>query len=333
MVLIIAEAGVNHNGSITLAKELIDAAKSCGADIVKFQLFHADELVVPSAKKANYQIKNNKEDETQFEMLKNLELTFKEQKELKNYCDKKNIEFLSSGFDLESLKLLKELDLKRYKIPSGEITNLPFLKFIGSQKKPIILSTGMSNLEEINMALEQLYKAGTKTKDITILHCTTEYPAPLNDVHLRAMQTIQNNFNVKVGYSDHTLGIEVSIAAVALGATVIEKHLTLDRSLSGPDQNASLEPSEFSNLVNSIRNISIALGTSEKKIRNCEKKNLPLVRKSIVAKKNIKKGEVFSMDNLSIKRPGTGISPMKMNQIIGIRSKRDFRVNDLIILN
>ena len=333
MVLIIAEAGVNHNGSILLAKKLIDAAKSSGADIIKFQSFFAENLVIHGTKKANYQQDKLTLSEDQFEMLEKLELNFDQQKELKNYCDSKNIEFLSSAFDLDSLKLIKDLNLKRYKIPSGEITNLPYLRFVATQKKPIILSTGMSNIREIGNALDELIISGVKNEEITILHCTTEYPAPLEDVNLNAMTTIRNKFQIKVGYSDHTLGTEVSLAAVALGATIIEKHLTLDRNLNGPDHKASLEPDEFSNLVKGIRKISISLGSFEKKISNSEKKNISIVRKSIMAKTEIKEGDLFSSNNLCAKRPGTGISPMLWDQVIGKRAKRDYKVNEQITLN
>ena len=249
MVLIIAEAGVNHNGSLSKAKELVDAAKSCGANVIKFQLFKASELLIPNTKKADYQINKEEVYETQYEMLKKLELSFEKQIELKKYCEQKNIEFLSSGFDLKSLELLTKINIKRFKIPSGEITNLPYLRFIGAQKKPIILSTGMSNIDEIGNAIFQLTNSGAELKNITILHCTTEYPAPLEDINLNAINTIRNKFNVSVGYSDHTLGIEISLAAVALGATIIEKHLTLDRNLEGPDHFSSLEPEEFKLLV------------------------------------------------------------------------------------
>ena len=332
MVLIIAEAGVNHNGSLDLAKELVDAAKTSGADVIKFQSFKADRLVIPGSQKANYQI-NKKSDETQLEMLRKLELNQDEQKELKNYCDQKDIEFLSSGFDLESLSFLEQLNLKRYKIPSGEITNLPYLRMIGSKNKPTILSTGMSNMKEIELALEHLIISGTKKENITILHCTTEYPAPFKDVNLRAMNTIKKKFNTNIGYSDHTLGIEISLAAVALGASVIEKHLTLDRDMQGPDHKASLEPKEFETLVRSSRNINISLGKKEKEISDSEIKNLNIVRKSIVARKDINKGELFSEDNLSTKRPGYGISPMKWDEIIGKISGKNYKKNDLIMFD
>ena len=330
MVLVIAEAGVNHNGSIDLAKELIDAAVDSGADIIKFQSFKASDLVTKKAKKARYQILNTSNEESQFKMLQKLEISFEQQKELKNYAEEKNIEFLSTGFDLNSIKFLNEMNLKRFKIPSGEITNLPYLRLIGSFKKQVILSTGMANLKEISDALEQLYIAGLDRDDITILHCTTQYPAPLKDVNLRAMNTLKNTFKTKVGYSDHTLGIDVSLAAVALGAEVVEKHLTLDRSLVGPDHMASIEPYEFSNLVKGIRKISLALGSAEKKISYCEIENKKIARKSIIAKTKIKKDDIFSEENICAKRPGTGISPMEWDKIIGLKSKKDFDPDDLI---
>ena len=333
MVLIIAEAGVNHNGSLSIAKKLVDAAKLSGADIIKFQIFRAIDLVSVFTQKANYQILNTGSNETQFEMLRKLELTFNEQEELKMYCDNKNIEFLASGFDLKSLEFIKNLDLKRYKVPSGEITNLPYLRFIGSQNKPIILSTGMANISEIKEALDILNISGTKSEEITLLHCTTEYPAPLKEINLRAMETMRKTFSMKVGYSDHSMGFEVSIAAVAMGASIIEKHLTLDRDLVGPDHKASLEPKEFCDLVKFIRNTSIALGSYEKKISNSELSNSLVVRKSIFAKKYIKKGELFSNDNLCTKRPGKGLSPMLWDQLIGKPSPKKFNVDDLISLN
>ena len=330
MVLIIAEAGVNHNGSLRKAKELVDAAKDSGADIVKFQTFKSNNLVTKETKKACYQSLNTNNNDSQLEMLRKLELSFDQQLELKKYCIKKNIEFLTTAFDLESLDFINQMNLKRFKIPSGEITNLPYLRKIGSFGKSIILSTGMSNIEEINNALNQLYLAGTLKKDISILHCTSEYPAPFFDVNLKAMNTIKNKFNIDIGYSDHTLGFEVSFAAVSLGAKIIEKHITLNRNLSGPDHRASLEPKEFKNLVKGIRNISLALGKSEKKITNSEIKNLIIVRKSIVAKKDIKKGELYSEDNLTTKRPAVGISPMRWYEMIGKISNKDYKVDDLI---
>ena len=330
MVLIIAEAGVNHNGSFSLAKKLVDAAKNCGADVVKFQTFKSNNLVTPYTKKALYQNSNVKDNESQLDMLRKLELSFDQQIDLKNYCNEKNIEFLSTAFDLESLDLIGKMNLKRLKIPSGEITNLPYLRKIGSLGKPIILSTGMSNMQEIRNAINQLQLVGTSRKDISILHCTSEYPAPLFDVNLKAMSSIKKEFKVNVGYSDHTLGVEVSFAAVSLGAQIIEKHITLDKNLVGPDHKASLEPQEFRNLVEGIRNISIALGKEEKKITNSELKNLKIVRKSIVAKKDIKKGELYTKENLTTKRPGSGICPMKWDEIIGKVSNKDYNSDDLI---
>lgn len=332
MVLIIAEAGVNHNGSFELAKDLVNAAKNCGADIIKFQSFVTNNLVTPEAQKAEYQINKEKLNESQFEMLSKLQLSFYELKELKNYCDSKNIEFLCSAFDLDSLELVQNLNIKRFKIPSGEITNLPYLRFAAKQNKKIILSTGMSNMKEIEEALKVFALSGVKEKDISILHCTTQYPAPYGDVNLRAMKTIRDEFQIKVGYSDHTLGTEVSLAAVALGATIIEKHLTLSRSMDGPDHNASLEPHEFIQLVEGIRNISKALGSNEKKISSSEKKNIAIVRKSIFAKTDIKKGELFSINNLCSKRPGTGLSPMLWDQVIGKRAKKNFKINEQITI-
>ncbi len=330
MVLIIAEAGVNHNGSLSQAKELVDVAKDSGADIVKFQTFKSNNLVTKETKKAFYQSLNTENSDSQLEMLRKLELPFDQYLDLKNYCIKKNIEFLTTAFDLESLDLINQINLKRFKIPSGEITNLPYLKKIGSFGKPIILSTGMSNIEEINNALNQLYLSGTLKKDISILHCTSEYPAPFFDVNLKAMISMKNKFNVDIGYSDHTLGVEVSFAAVSLGAKIIEKHITLNRNLKGPDHKASLEPEEFKNLVKGVRNISLALGTSEKKITNSEIKNITMVRKSIVAKKDIKKGEIYTEDNLTTKRPAIGICPMRWNEMIGKISNKDYKIDDLI---
>ncbi len=330
MVLIIAEAGVNHNGSLSQAKELVDVAKESGADIVKFQTFNSSNLVTKGTKKALYQSLNTENNDSQLEMLKKLELSFDQQIDLRNYCIKKNIEFLTTAFDLESLDLINQMNLKRFKIPSGEITNLPYLRKIGSFGKSIILSTGMSNMEEIDNALNQLYLAGTSKRDVSILHCTSEYPAPFLDVNLKAMNSIKKKFKVDIGYSDHTLGCEVSFAAVSLGAKIIEKHITLNRNLSGPDHKASLEPKEFRNLVKGIRNISLALGKSQKKITNSEMKNLTIVRKSIYAKKDIRKGELYSENNLTTKRPAIGICPMKWDEMIGRVSNKNYKIDDLI---
>ena len=330
MVLIIAEAGVNHNGDISIAKKLVDAAKDCGADIVKFQSFKAEDLVTSTAKKALYQVENTGNNNSQFSMLKDLELTYPQQIELKEYCNQKNIEFLSTGFDLESLNFLNSLGLKRFKIPSGEITNIPYLRKVGSMKKPLILSTGMSNLGEIENAIYTLEKEGTNRNNITVLHCTTEYPVPYSEVNLNAIATIREAFKVSVGYSDHTLGIAVSIGATSLGASIIEKHLTLDRNLQGPDHKASLEPHEFKNMVKSIRCIEESLGNGIKEISISEVPNRDIVRKSIVAAKAIRVGDYLSEENLTTKRPGTGISPLMWDHLIGLKSKYSFEPDELI---
>lgn len=327
-VFIIAEAGVNHNGSMELAKQLIDKASAAGADAVKFQSFKAEKLVTKNARKAEYQEKTTGNKENQFQMIKKLELDYDKHLELIDYCHTKNIIFLSSPFDLESIDLLDNLGLEIFKIPSGEITNLPYLRKIGLLKKKVLLSTGMSTLGDIENALKVLRNSGTT--DITVLHCNTEYPTPIEDVNLLAMNTIKAAFKVKVGYSDHTLGIEVPIAAVALGATVIEKHFTLDKAMEGPDHRASLEPDELKEMVSCIRNIEQALGDGIKKLTESESKNINIARKSIVAGKDIRKGEIFVEDNLAIKRPGNGISPMRWDEIIGKTAKRDFDEDELI---
>ena len=330
--LIIAEAGVNHNGSIKIAKKLIDVAKDCGVDVVKFQTFTAEKLVRFNAEKASYQKETSGEDETQFQMIEKLELDVIAHKELINYCSKRGIIFLSSPFDLDSVDLLAKLGLEIIKIPSGEIVNLPYLKKIGKLKKRIILSTGMADLGEIKDALDALISSGTEKDDITVLHCNTEYPTPYKDVNLKAMQTIKKAFGVKVGYSDHTLGIEVPIAAVALGAEVIEKHFTLDKNMKGPDHKASLEPSELMAMVDGIRNTEKALGDGIKKPSKSEQKNINVIRKSIVAVKPIKKGEIFNEENIGLKRPGMGISPMKWYEVIGKTAKKDFEIDEWIVL-
>ena len=328
--LIIAEAGVNHNGSLESAKKLIDVAKEAGADYVKFQTFKAETLVTQTADKADYQKELTGEDETQFQMIKKLELNREAHVELIEYCKSKKIKFLSTPFDIDSIDLLCEFGLDKLKIPSGEITNLPYLRHIGRMGKPIILSTGMSTLEEVRDALNILIDSGAKKDKITILHCNTEYPTPMEDVNLKAMLTIRDKLGVKVGYSDHTLGIEIPIAAVAMGATVIEKHFTLDRTLPGPDHAASLEPKELIEMVSAIRNIGIAMGNGVKKPSHSEEKNIQIARKSIVAKMSIKKGEIFSEENLTVKRPGTGISPMEWENVIGKIANRDYETDDLI---
>ena len=334
-VIIIAEAGVNHNGSIDLAKKLIDAAVYAGVDFVKFQTFKSESLVSKSAKKAVYQIQNtNDTSESQLQMLKKLELSREQHYEIVAYCKEKNISIFSTAFDIESLEFLKDLGLSIVKIPSGEITNLPYLRKAAELFSEIIISTGMSTMNDIKLAINVFLKAGHKKDNISILHCNTEYPTQMKDVNLRAMKTIQKRFNTKVGYSDHTLGSEVPIAAVALGAQIIEKHFTLDRSLPGPDQLASLEPNELKFMVDSIRNIELAIsGSGEKLPSNSEIINIEIARKSIVAKTNILRGELFSEKNLTTKRPGNGISPMKWDNIIGKTSKRNFNEDDLIDMN
>ena len=330
--IIIAEAGVNHNGSIDSAKKLIDIASEAGADYVKFQTFRAETLVTHNADKAEYQKGLTGNIETQFDMIKRLELDQDAHQELVQYCSEKDILFLSSPFDHESIDALAELNIPFYKIPSGEITNLPYLRHVGHMGKPVVMSTGMATLEEIRMAMEVLLEAGLKKEQLTILHCNTQYPTPMEDVNLRAMITIRDEFSVKVGYSDHTLGIEVPIAAVALGATLIEKHFTLDRTLPGPDHAASLEPEELKAMVASIRNIEKVMGNGIKKPSQSEIKNIPIVRKSIVAKKNIQKGEKFSKKNITVKRPGNGISPMQWDEVLGMISEKDYLLDDKISL-
>ena len=329
-VFIIAEAGVNHNGSIDLAKKLIDVASSSGADAVKFQTFKAENLVSKNAQKAEYQKKTTDNKESQFDMIKKLELDNKTHKTLISYCQSKNIMFLSSPFDIDSIMLLNNLSLEIFKIPSGEITNLPYLRQIGRLNKKVILSTGMSDINEIRNALNILIEAGTKKDNITILHANTMYPTPMEDVNLRAMRAIGETFNMAYGYSDHTLGIEVDIAAVAMGASCIEKHFTLDKNMSGPDHKASLEPDELKAMVKAIRNIEQALGSAIKKPSKSELQNIKIARKSIVAKKDIKQGEIFSENNLAIKRPANGISPLRWDEIIGTIATSDYNENDLI---
>jgi len=329
-VFIIAEAGVNHNGSIDLAYKLIDVAAKSGANAIKFQTFKAENLVIRDAKKADYQKQSGNTDDSQFDMLKKLELDLDDHKNLIDYCNKKGIIFLSSPFDIESVNLLTELNLQIYKIPSGEITNLPYLRHIGLMNKKVILSTGMSNLKEIGNALKILINAGTLREKITVLHANTMYPTPMKDVNLIAMQTIRDKFDISIGYSDHTLGIEVDIAAVALGATVIEKHITLDKKMDGPDHGASLDPNELKSIIIAIRNIELAMGGEIKDLTDSERPNIEIARKSIVAKTKIKKGEVFSSENLTTKRPGSGVSPMKWDSIIGKVAKRDYSLDDLL---
>ena len=328
--LIIAEAGVNHNGDINMAKKLIDIAANAGADLVKFQTFSADRLVTQGAAKADYQLLATNNTESQHGMLRKLELTEAMHHELIAHCESQNIGFFSTGFDVESINLLVGLGQELFKIPSGEITNFPYLRHIGKLDKTVILSTGMSNIDEIEAAINVLEESGTHRSKVTVLHCTTAYPVPMTDVNLRAMQSIQNKFNVAVGYSDHTLGIEIPIAAVALGATIIEKHFTTDRSLPGPDHKASLEPTELKAMIDGIRNIEKALGDGVKRLMPSEITNLPIARKSIVASRPINTGAIFTEHDLTAKRPGTGISPMEWNKLIGSTAKKEYLADELI---
>lgn len=332
MIKIIAEAGVNHNGCLETSRELVCAAAEAGADIVKFQTFKAKTLVTQNASKAAYQLNTTSSDESQAEMIKKLELSDHMHIKLIQECEKYDIRFASTGFDEVSVDLLIELGAEFLKIPSGEITNLPYLRHSGSKGLPIIISTGMASLQEVADALSVLESSGTPRNQITVLHCNTEYPTPIEDVNLNAMLTMKDEFGVNVGYSDHTLGIEVPIAAVAMGATVIEKHFTLDRAMPGPDHAASLEPDELKLMVKSIRNIEKAMGDGVKKPSKSEKKNIEIARKSIVASQEIKKGDFFTKDNLAVKRPGSGISPMEWDHVIGLKASSDFAPDDLIVL-
>ncbi len=329
-VLIIGEAGVNHNGDINIARKLIDVAVEAGVDMVKFQTFITEEGITGNAEKAEYQLSATDKNETQFEMIKKLELNREAHEELIRHCNQEGIQFLSTAFDYPSIDLLNELNIPLYKIPSGEITNLPYLRHIGRMGKPVILSTGMATLKEVEDAINILGKSGTLRDDITVLHCNTSYPTPMEDVNLKSMLTIQNELGVKIGYSDHTLGIEIPIASVAMGARVIEKHFTLDRDMEGPDHQASLNPSELKAMVKAIRNIENALGDGVKKPSSSEMKNKSVARKSIVAARNIQKGETFTEEHLATKRPGTGISPMKWDEIIGKVAKRNFAGDEAI---
>jgi len=329
-VFIIAEAGVNHNGSLELAKKLIDVAVDAGADAVKFQTFKADKLVSKSAQKADYQKQTTLAGESQYDMIKKLELDEDAHRILISYCNEKKIMFLSTPFDHDSIEMLNDFGMPIFKIPSGEITNLPYLRYIGRLGKKVILSTGMADLGEVGEALQVLVEAGTPKCDITILHATTEYPCPIDEVNLRAMLTIRDHFDVEVGYSDHSQGIEVPIAAVAMGASVIEKHFTLDRNMEGPDHKASLEPQELKAMVLAIRNVSLALGDGIKRPSKSELKNKAVARKSIVAARSIQSGEMLTVDNLTIKRPGNGVSPMQWDQVVGKAALRDYEVDDLI---
>jgi N,N'-diacetyllegionaminate synthase len=330
--LIIAEAGVNHNGDITQAKRLVDIAAECGADVVKFQMFDASNLATKNAPKADYQINATNSSESQQTMLSKLALTEDMMKELFAYSEGKNIGIFATGFDILSVKTLIKLGQDRFKIPSGEITNLPLLRYVGQQNEQVFLSTGMCELAEVEFAIKILINSGTRKEKITVLHCTSAYPAPMIDINLNAMQTMQKAFNVSVGYSDHSQGIEVAIAAVACGASVIEKHFTIDKNLPGPDHKASLEPAELRSMITGIRNIEEARGNGIKRVMPSEISNQLIARKSIVTKVNIKKGEIFSYENLTTKRPGTGVSPLKIDEIVGTKSNRDYLADELIEL-
>lgn len=331
-VLIIAEAGVNHNGSLDIAKLLVDKAVAAGVDIIKFQTFKAERLVSKSAKQAEYQKKNigSNADDSQYNMLKKLELSEHDHQELMAYCKERGIRFFSTAFDLESIDYLHSLNLGLWKVPSGEITNYPYLKKIAQYHEPVILSTGMCEMADVRSAMNVLINNGVQRDQITILHCNTEYPTPYEDVNLRAMLELQKEFQCKVGYSDHTKGIVVPIAAVAMGASVIEKHFTLNRNMEGPDHKASLEPDELIEMVNAIRSIEQALGSGKKVVSSSERKNIAIARKSIVAACPIKKGEVLTEQNVTVKRPGTGISPMLWEEVIGTKAIKDFEEEELI---
>lgn len=329
-VTIIAEIGVNHNGDIELAKKMILEAKKCGADIVKFQTAKLDKLVTRYAQKAEYQIENTGNDDSQFDMLKKLNLSYSDFSMLEEFCREQQIQFLSTPFDCDSIMFLNDFAMPFWKIPSGEITNYPYLLKIANTKKKVVMSTGMSSMDEIEQAVNVLKANGTQ--EIVLLQCNTQYPTEPEHVNLRAMNTLGERFNVEVGYSDHTRGIEISIAAVAMGATVIEKHFTLDKNMDGPDHRASIEPKEFKTMVDAIRNVERALGTSEKIVSESEKNNISVARKSIVAATNIKKGDIFSENNLTTKRPGNGISPMRWNEVIGCIADRDYEIDEMIVL-
>ncbi|MDE6499674.1 MAG: N-acetylneuraminate synthase [Rikenella sp.] len=338
--LIIAEAGVNHNGSLDLARQLIDVAAEAGVDYVKFQTFRAERLVTRAARQAAYQSRNlgaDPEEASQYEMLKRLELSPEDHYRLISYCEAKGVRFFSTAFDLESIAFLNTLGpdrkgLSLWKVPSGELTNFPYLRAIGRTGKPVILSTGMSTLDEIEAAIGALTRFGTPREEITLLHCTTEYPAPKDQVNLRAMETMRERFGLSVGYSDHTEGIEIPVAAVAMGATVIEKHFTLDRSLPGPDHKASLEPDELKTMVRQIRAVESALGNGTKEPASAERPNIPIARKSIVAARVIRRGDLFTEENLTAKRPGTGLSPMQWESVLGRPAPHDFEPDQPIEL-
>lgn len=330
--IIIAEAGVNHNGSIELAKGLVDKAVEAGVDYIKFQTFKAANLVTRSARQADYQKKNiGSGDESQYQMLKKLELSPEDHEKLICYCHERGIKFFSTAFDFDSIEYLHSLNLGLWKIPSGEVTNYPFLKRVAAYNEKTILSTGMCDMVDVRAAVEALYKNGLSKENLILLHCNTEYPTPFEDVNLKAMDALRNEFGVEVGYSDHTKGIEVPIAAVALGATVIEKHFTLNRNMEGPDHKASLEPDELKAMVSAIRNIEMAIsGDGTKHVSGSERMNIAIARKSIIAARGIKKGDLLTEENLTVKRPGTGISPMRWEEVIGTRAIRDFNEEELV---
>lgn len=332
--IIIAEAGVNHNGSLELAKQLVKKAYEAGADYVKFQTFKAEKGISRKAKKAVYQIENTGiEEESQLEMVKKLELSYEDHQILIDYCNELGIKFFSTAFDFDSIEYLHSLKLGIWKIPSGEVTNYPFLKRVASFNEKTILSTGMCDMVDVRAAVDALYNNGLSKENLILLHCNTEYPTPFEDVNLKAMDALREEFGVEVGYSDHTKGIEVPIAAVALGATVIEKHFTLDRNMEGPDHKASLEPDELKAMVSAIRNIEKAVGgDGTKHVSESERKNIAIARKSIVAARYIKKGELFTEENLTVKRPGTGITPMRWEEVLGTKAIRDFVEDELIEL-
>lgn len=327
-IRIIAEAGVNHNGSLALAKQMVDAAKECGADIIKFQTAKAESLVSRFAVKADYQKKNTGTEESQLEMLRKLLLTYEEFEQLAAYCEQKEIQFLSTPFDLESIDFLSQFSMPFWKIPSGEITNYPYLVRLAKTGMPVMMSTGMCELWEVEEAVKILKENGAG--ELTLLHCNTEYPTPYEDVNLRAMETLRQRFGCEVGYSDHTKGMEVPIAAAAMGAGVIEKHFTLSRKMTGPDHAASLEPAELKAMINAVRNIEAALGDGRKTVTGSERKNIAIARKSIVAARNILKGEKLTVENITTKRPGSGISPMRWNEVLGTEAVRDFEEDELI---
>ena len=328
--IIIAEAGVNHNGRINLAKKLVDAASTAGADFIKFQAFKSKHLVTASLDKANYQKKSGKPSESQYEMLKKLELSQDELTELFIYCSNKKIGFMASAFDEESLRFILNMDIEYLKVPSGEITNIPYLRIVGRKNKKVILSTGMSKISEIQMAVKVLSKSGLAKKNLTILHCNTDYPTDFSDVNLNAMKTLESKFQTKVGYSDHTKGSHVAIAAVSLGASVIEKHLTLNKQLKGPDHSASIEPREFIKFVESIRTTEEILGSYQKKPTKSEIRNINYARKVIVASKSISKGEKLNLKNVTVKRSGKGLSPVHWDKVIGSRAKKNYRADQKI---